>query len=70
MSNINHVIFEIHSVISELEDQNDTWTDEREYPVVTNTKLGLTVNPFPLNPEDIIDLGGELVLDFEELVNS
>ena len=70
MSNINHVIFEIHSVISELEDQNDTWTDEREYPVVTNNKLGLTVNPFPLNPEDIIDLGGELVLDFEELVNS
>ena len=57
-SNINHVIFGIHSVISECEDKHDTWTDEREYTVVTDTELCLTVNPFPLNPEDILDLGG------------
>ena len=46
-SNINHLIFGIHSVISELEDEHDTWTDKREYVVVTDTGLGLTVNPFP-----------------------
>ena len=57
-----HVIFGIHIVISESEDKYDTWTDEREYAIITNTKLGLTVNLFSLNPEDL--------LDFEELVNS
>ena len=56
--NINHVIFGIHSVISEPEDEYDTWTDEREYAIITNTALGLTVNPFPLNPEDLLDMGG------------
>ena len=33
-SNINHIIFGIHSVISELEDEHDTWTDEREYALI------------------------------------
>ena len=55
MSNVNHVIFRIHSVISEPEDVDDIWTDEREYAFITNTKLGLTVNPFPPNPEDLLD---------------
>ena len=69
-SNINHIIFGIHSIISELEDKHDTWADEREYAIITNTELDLTVNPFPLNSEDLLDMGGEIVPDFEVLVNS
>ena len=38
--------------------------------LITNAELGLTVNPFPLNPEDLLDLGGEIIPDFEELVDS
>ena len=57
-NNVNNIIFGIHSVISEPEDEYDTWTDEREYAIITNTALGLTVNPFPLNPEDLLDMGG------------
>ena len=69
-SNINHVIFGIHSVISELEDEYDTWSDEREYALITENDPGLTVNLFPLNPEDLFDVGGETIPDFEELVDS
>ena len=69
-SNVNHVIFGVHLVISELEDEHDTWTDERKYAVITDTDLGLTIYAFPLNPEDIFNVGGEIVPDFEELVNS
>ena len=56
-SNVNHNIFGIHSVISEPEIEDGTWTDEREYALITNSELGLTVNPFPLNPEDLLDVG-------------
>ena len=42
----------------------------KEYAVITNTELGFTITLFPLNPEDILDVGGEIVPDFEELVNS
>ena len=70
MSNVNHIIFGIHLVISEPEEEHNTWTDEREYTVITDTDLGLIVNPFTLNPEDILGLGREIVPDFEKLVNS
>ena len=66
-SNINHIIFGIHSV-NESEDKS--WTDEREYAIITDSDLGLTVNPFPLNPDDLLDVGGHVVPDFEELVDS
>ena len=66
-SNINHIIFGIHSV-NESEDKS--WTDEREYAIITDSDLGLTVNPFPLNPGDLLDVGGHVVPDFEELVDS
>ena len=69
-SNANRVIFGIHSVVSEPEIEDDSWTDEREYALVTNSELGLTVNLFPLNPEDLLDMGGEIIPDFEELVDS
>ena len=36
--------------------------------MISNSEPGLTVNPFPLNPADIIDVGGRIVPDFEELV--
>ena len=37
--------------------------------MIANSEPGLTVNPFPLNPADIIDVGGRIVPDFEELVD-
>ena len=37
--------------------------------MIADSELGLTVNPFPLNPEDIIDVGGRVVPDFEERVD-
>ena len=39
--NINHVIFRIHSVTSEPEDES--WTDEREDANNTNSELGLSI---------------------------
>ena len=47
-SNINHVIYGIHEHHVEL------WTDEQEYAMITDSELGLSVNPFPLNPADIM----------------
>ena len=70
MSNINHVIFSIHYVISEPESEDESWTDEREYAIITDSELGLTVNPCPLNPDDLLDVGGQVIPDFEELVDS
>ena len=37
--------------------------------MIADSELGLMVNPFPLNPEDIIDVGGWVAPDFEERVN-
>ena len=67
-SNVSHFIFGIHSVISDQETEHDTC--EREYAVIADNELGLTVHPFPINPQEILDLGGEIEPDFEELVNS
>ena len=63
ISNINHVIFGIHSVIGESEIEDKSWTDEREYAIVVDSELGLTVNPFLLNPCDLLDVGGQIILD-------
>ena len=56
--------------ISEPEIEDESWTDEREYALITNSELGLTVNPLPLNPDDLLDVGGEIIPDFEELEDS
>ena len=56
-------------MVREPEHDVELWTDEQEYAMVTNSELGLTVNPFLLNPADIIDVGGRVVPDFEELVD-
>ena len=61
-SNVNHVIFVIHSVISECEDEQDTWTDGREYVVIADNELGLTVHSFPTNPQHILNVGREVCI--------
>ncbi len=38
--------------------------EQRCYAITTNEKLGLTVNPHPINEEDIIDCNGEVEDDF------
>ena len=68
-SNANHVIFGIHSAIRNTEEEDD-WADERQYAMITNVELGLTVHPFPLNSQDILDVGGVILPYFEELVDS
>ena len=35
-SNVNHIIFGIHSVISQRKDEQDTWTKEREHAVIAD----------------------------------
>ena len=44
----------------------DTEIEERYYSIRTNEKLGLTVNPYPRNREDIEDYNGEMEEEFEE----
>ena len=61
-SNVSHVIFGIHSAISECEDEQDTLTDERKYAVIAANKLGFTVHSFPTNPQHILDMGGEMCI--------
>ena len=58
----SNVIFGIHSVIGKYEDEQDTWADEREYAMIAEDELGLTVHPFPFNPQDSLDVGGEINL--------
>ena len=70
MSNINQVIFGIHSVISESESEDESLTDKREYAIIVDSELGRTVNPFSLNPDDLLDVGGQVIPDFEDLVDS
>ena len=38
--------------------------------MMADNKLGLTVNPFPINPQDSLNVGGVIEPDIEELVNS
>ena len=64
-SNANHVILGIHSAIRNTEEE-DNWADERQYAM----ELRLTVHPFPINPQDILDVGGIGVLDFKEFIDS
>ncbi|XP_023338403.1 uncharacterized protein LOC111709050 isoform X1 [Eurytemora carolleeae] len=47
-----------------LEDMNEE-VEQRCYAITTNEKLGLTVNPHPINEEDIVDCSGEVEDDFE-----
>ena len=54
------LIFGIHSVISEPEDEHDTWTDEGGCGMISNTELRLTGNLVPLNLENLPDVGGEI----------
>ena len=68
-SNANHVIFGIHSAIRNTEEE-DNWTDERQYALITEVELGLTVYLFPINPQNILECGGIIVPNFEELVDS
>ena len=37
--------------------------------MIADAKLRLTLNPFPLNPDDIIDAGGRVDPDFEDRVD-
>ena len=37
--------------------------------MIADNELGLTVHPFPINPQDILEVGGEMEPDFEELVH-
>ena len=41
-------------------------TEERCYSIKTNEKLGLSINPYPINEEDIQDCDGEIPEDFED----
>ena len=68
-SNANHAMFGIHSVINSA-DEADQWTEEREYAMIADAELGLSVHPFPLNPQDILNVGGEIIPELEDLVNS
>ena len=62
--NANHVVFGIHSIISKYEDKQDDWADERECAMVADEEVGLTVHAFTFNPQDILDVGGEIKPDF------
>ena len=68
-SNTNNVIFGIHSTIRNTQEEDD-WTNERQYPMFTDVELGLTVHPFPINSLDILNVGGEITSEFEDSVDS
>jgi len=61
-SEMSNAVFLIRERI--LEDMNND-TEERCYAITTNEKLGLTVNPHPINEEDIVDCSGGVEDDFE-----
>ena len=67
-SNANYVIFGIHFAIRNNEEDN--WADARQYAMITDVELGLTVHPCPINLQDILDVGGVIIPDFEALVYS
>ena len=68
-SNVNHATLGIHSTTKEADCDDDLWTDEREYSLIADAELRLTINPFPLNQKDIVEAGGRVDLDFEERVD-
>ena len=68
-SNANYVIFGIHSAIRKIKEE-DNWTDKRQCAMIPDVELQLTVHPHPLNPQDILDVGGVVFPDFEDLVDS
>jgi len=61
-SEMSNAVFLIRERI--LEDMNDE-VEQRCYAITTNEKLGLTINPHPINEEDIVDCSGEVEDDFE-----
>ena len=48
-----------------LEDQESKFK-ERCNSIRTNEKLGLTINPYPINREDVLDFNGEIEDEFED----
>ena len=44
--------------------------EEQFYSMRTNKKLGLTVNPYPINGEDIMDCNGEIEEELEDLLDN
>ena len=68
--NINHVISGMYSTTRKLEYSDVSCTDEPEYTIITNSDLGLVVDPYLLNPDDLLDVGWQVVPDFEDLVES
>ena len=66
-SNANHVIFGIHSILFAPMKTNTIIRLIRDIP---EEELGLIVHPFPFNPQDVLDVAGEINPDFEEVVNS
>jgi len=48
----------------------DAEMEQRCYAIGTKEKLGLTVNPHPINEDDILDCNGEVEDDFESCLDN
>ena len=44
----------------------DEMSERRCFPITTDKRFGITVNPYPINEEDILDCDGEISEQFEE----
>ena len=60
---MSNAVFLIRDLIYEgLEEECET----RCYSIMVNKRLGLTVNPYPINEEDVIESAGRIPCQFEE----
>ena len=60
----------MYSTTRKLEYSDVSWTNEREYTIITNSDLGLIADPFPLISDDFLDVRWPVVPDVEDLVES
>ena len=44
----------------------DTEPEMRCFSITTDKRFGITVNPYPINEEDLLDCNGEIPKQFEE----
>ena len=48
----------------------DTEPEMRCFSITTDKRFGFTVNPYPINEEDLLDCNGEIPKQFEESLDN
>ena len=67
-SDVSHAIFFLQN--SSLNDIEDETTELKPFSMITNKTIGSTIHPYPINEEDLRDVGGEAPVQLEDRIDN